>query len=108
MLLRHVIHYALHLLAPLAFGRLLWRTRWWQAGIVMVATMALDVDHLFADPIYDPSRCSLGFHPLHTAWAAGVYAGSLLIPRWWVRATGLGCLWHLVTDGVDCWAGGTW
>ena len=31
----------------------------------MMATMLVDLDHLFADPIYDPDRCSIGFHPLH-------------------------------------------
>lgn len=68
----------------------------------MLATIAIDLDHLLATPIFDPNRCSIGFHPLHTLWAAAIYAALLLAPRWWVRAIGLGCLWHLVTDGGDC------
>ena len=30
------------------------------------ATMLVDLDHLLATPLYNPDRCSLGFHPLHT------------------------------------------
>ncbi len=68
----------------------------------MLATMAIDLDHLLADPIFDPNRCSIGFHPLHTIWAGGFYLLLLLVPRWWMRAMAIGCLWHLVTDGGDC------
>ena len=28
-------------------------------------TMMVDLDHLIADPIFDPQRC-IGFHPLHS------------------------------------------
>ena len=31
----------------------------------MIATMLVDIDHLLATPIYDPLRCSIGYHPLH-------------------------------------------
>ena len=37
--------------------------------------MLVDADHLLASPIFDPSRCSIGFHPLHTLPAMAVYAG---------------------------------
>jgi hypothetical protein len=67
-----------------------------------LATMLIDIDHLLADPIFDPNRCSIGFHPLHTWWAALAYLALLMTPRWWARAIGLGCLWHLAVDGVDC------
>lgn len=101
--LRPVLHYASHLLLPFAFGRLLFRREHaWKAGWIMVATMVIDLDHLLADPVFDPGRCSIGFHPLHTGWAAAAYAGTVAVPSWPWRAAGLGCLWHLVTDGLVC------
>lgn len=105
---RHVVHYTNHLLVPFVLGRLLWGERWLTAGLIMACTMLIDLDHLLADPIFDPERCSIGFHPLHTLWAAAVYALLLLLRSWKWRAVGLGCLWHLCTDALDCWLNGTW
>ena len=104
--LRHAVHYAFHLLVPFLFARVLWKQHWWQAGLIMLATMLIDLDHLLADPVFDPNRCSIGFHPLHTVWAAVLYASLLLIPSWKWRAVAVGCLWHLATDTVDCLLGG--
>ena len=106
--LRHLIHYSCHLAVPLLWARLFFGERWKKAGMVMVATMAIDLDHLLADPIFDPDRCSIGFHPLHTGWAALLYIGLLAAPSWRARAVGLGCLWHLATDFLDCILGGSW
>jgi len=103
---RHAIHYAFHFLAPFVFGRLFWKENWWKAGLIMVCTTAIDLDHLLADPFFDPERCSIGFHPLHTFWAGIVYVGLLAVPSWKVRAVGVGCLWHLCTDAIDGLLGG--
>jgi len=103
---RHVIHYACHLLVPFAFAKLLWKDDWCKAGVIMLATMVMDVDHLLAEPIFDPNRCSIGFHPLHTLWAGFAYAGLLAAKPWQVRAVALGCLWHLGTDTIDCYLKG--
>ena len=103
---RYVIHYSFHLLVPFVFGKLLWKENWWKAGLIMVGTLIIDMDHLLADPIYDPNRCGIGFHPLHTFWAGIVYGGLLAVPSWKVRAVGAGCLWHLFTDASDCLIGG--
>lgn len=74
----------------------------------MVATMIIDLDHLLANPIFDPNRCSIGFHPLHGLWAGLVYGGLLLMPSWKMRTIGFGALWHLAIDANDCWMGGSW
>jgi len=103
---RHTIHYAFHLLVPFGLAKLFWKKNWWKAGILMVATMVIDLDHLLADPIFDPNRCGIGFHPLHTLWAGTVYGGLLAVPSWKIRAVALGCLWHLGTDAIDCVLGG--
>ena len=107
-LFRHIIHYSFHLLLPFCFGRLFWKDNWWQASLIMLGTMAIDLDHLLAEPIFSPDRCSIGFHPLHSLWAGVGYAGLLAVPSWKVRAVALGCLWHLVTDAIDCFLAGLW
>lgn len=66
----------------------------------MLLTMAVDLDHLFAHPIYDPGRCSIGFHPLHTYPAIAVYA-FLTLPHA-TRLIGLGLIIHMMLDAVDC------
>lgn len=101
-LFRHTVHYSFHLLVPIAFAKLLWKDKWKTAWLIMLATMLIDLDHLLADPIFDPNRCSIGFHPLHTIWAALVYGGLLAVPSWKWRAVSVGCLWHLCTDYIDC------
>ncbi len=97
-----VLHYGGHWLVPFALGWLFWRENWLRAGFVIATANLIDLDHLLADPIFDPGRCSIGFHLLHGWIAAFAYAAMLLLPRWWVRALGLGALWHLTVDYGDC------
>jgi len=99
---RHSIHYAFHILVPFVFGRLFWKENWWKAGLIMLGTMAIDLDHLLATPVFDADRCGIGFHPLHTRWSAMVYGGLLAVPSWKIRVVATGCLWHLGTDAIDC------
>ncbi|MBG86666.1 MAG: hypothetical protein CMO80_07175 [Verrucomicrobiales bacterium] len=101
-LFRHTIHYVFHLVLPLAFAKAFWKDNWRTAWFIMLATMLIDLDHLLADPIYDPNRCSIGFHPLHTIWAALAYCTLMAVPSWRWRAVSVGCLWHLCTDCLDC------
>lgn len=103
---RTIIHYGLHFLAPIALAYLFWGKNWRLAALLMMSTMAIDIDHLFATPIFDPNRCSVGFHPLHTLWAAIVYIVLWFIPSWKWKAIAVGCLFHLLTDSVDCYLGG--
>lgn len=62
--------------------------------------MAVDLDHLLADPIYDPNRCSIGFHPLHSYPAVAIYAILLFFPK--VRLIGIGLIIHMALDYIDC------
>ena len=100
--LAFILHYGGHWVAPLAFARLFAPGRWIPFAAVMLVANLIDLDHLLADPIFDPNRCSIGFHPLHTFPAALAYGAMLLVPRWWVRAFALGALWHLAVDWGDC------
>ncbi len=95
-----LLHLPLHLLLPAAVARLAYPRRWRQAWLIMVATMAVDLDHLLAEPVYDPGRCSIGFHPLHSDWAIALWI-ALLLPRP-TRLIGLGLVIHMLLDGIDC------
>ena len=99
-LLSFVVHYGNHFVVPLLWAALLFRSRWKAAVIVLWATMLIDVDHLLATPIYDPARCSIGFHPLHSEWAIGIYFLLLFFPK--SRIVAIGLLYHMLTDYQDC------
>lgn len=95
-----MLHIALHLLVPAVAAMAFYRERWLRSYLVMLAGLAIDIDHLLAEPIYDPDRCSLGFHPLHTALPIAVYAAALLHPR--TRLVGIGLCLHIALDALDC------
>jgi len=97
---RAAIHIALHFLVPAAVARFGFQHHRWRAWWVMVLTLLVDLDHLLAIPIYDPNRCSLGFHPLHSVPAIGAYLLLLLFPQ--LRLVGLGLVIHMALDAIDC------
>ena len=66
----------------------------------MMLTMLVDIDHLLATPIYDPMRCSIGFHPLHKLLPISLYAIACFIPK--IRFIGIGLIIHMVLDSIDC------
>ena len=100
MTLSSTAHLVLHFAIPVAVALTFFRAQWVRASLVMIATMLVDLDHLLATPLYDPNRCSIGFHPLHTAPAIVVYA-LLVYPRA-TRLIGIGLLIHIGLDGIDC------
>ena len=95
-----MLHLVLHVVVPGLVAVVLFRPEWQWAWLVMVLTMVVDADHLLADPVYDPGRCSIGFHPLHSALAIALYA-ALILPRK-TRLFGIGLLVHMALDGLDC------
>lgn len=103
-MLRPVIHIALHFIVPAVVARVAWANRWRYAWLVMVSTMLVDLDHLLATPLYDPNRCSMGFHPLHSWPMVAVYALLVAVPK--LRLVAIGLLLHMGLDTVDCvWMG---
>ena len=76
------------------------RKYWLKAWLIMLATMLVDLDHLLASPVYDPTRCSIGFHPLHQWPAILVYALIVFVRP--LRLLGIGLLIHMLLDGLDC------
>lgn len=100
MTLESCLHLLLHGLVPGVVAWGFFRTQWHRAWLIMLATMVVDVDHLLADPVYDPQRCSIGFHPLHRAPAIALYTGMTLLPA--TRLLGLGLVIHMSLDATDC------
>lgn len=96
-----MLHLVLHFLVPLIISRVFYSSAWVRVWGVMSATMFVDIDHLLANPIYDPLRCSINFHPLHTVWAIGCYCLLLFLPK--LRLVGLGLLIHMLLDWQECW-----
>ncbi|MFD1615054.1 DUF6122 family protein [Gelatiniphilus marinus] len=99
-MLQTFAHYGSHFLIPLFVALLFYKSRWKYAFLVMIAGMLIDLDHLLATPIFDPNRCSIGFHPLHSYFAILFYL-FLLIPKK-SRLVALGLVIHIFADVVDC------
>lgn len=96
-----IVHYSLHLLVPGLIAWVFFRNNWKKAWLIMLATMLIDLDHLLATPIFDPNRCSVGFHPLHSYIAIALYSILLFFSK--TRIIGVGLLFHILTDTLDCW-----
>ena len=95
------LHYFLHLVFPFFIAWLFFREHTVKTGFIFLLTMIVDADHLLATPVYDPNRCSIGFHPLHSYLAITVYF-LLLIPKR-SRVVAIGLLMHMGTDWLDCY-----
>ena len=95
------IHYFLHLGFPLFIAILFFRKDWKKVYLILIATMVVDLDHLFAYPIFQADRCSINFHFLHTYYAMGIYTLLLFFRRPY-RIIGIGLLLHMFTDVIDC------
>lgn len=105
MTLRAILHLLLHAAVPALVAWQLHRDsaksiRFRRAWGLLLVGWLIDIDHLLADPIYAPGRCSIGFHPLHTAPAIAVY-GMMVVPRA-TRLVGIGLLIHIALDALDC------
>ena len=96
------IHYSFHFIIPLLISKIFFKDKWLEAFVIMIATMLIDLDHLFASPVFDSNRCSIGFHPLHSIYALFIYMIIFFGPSWKYKAVSIGCLWHLSTDYIDC------
>ena len=111
MSLRAIVHLGLHVAVPGLVAWLWFSARpgagagfdartFRRAWLLLLLGWVIDLDHLLADPIYAPDRCSIGFHPLHTAPAIAVF-GVLAVARP-TRLFGIGLLIHIGLDLLDC------
>lgn len=97
---KFIIHYGLHYIVPVIIALLFFRKQWLKVYAILLLTMLVDLDHLLANPIFDPNRCSINFHPLHSYYAFGIYFVGLFIKK--TRIISIGLLLHMLSDWIDC------
>lgn len=95
-----MFHIALHFIVPAWIAVLFFRRNMLRAYALMMITMLVDLDHLLATPVYDPARCSIGFHPLHQPWFIALYLVLCWFPK--TRLIGIGLVVHMALDSFDC------
>jgi hypothetical protein len=100
-MLRFFLHYGIHFFIPIAIGFLFFKDNRSRVILILLAGILIDIDHLFANPVFDPGRCSINFHPLHTYWAIGLYFFLLFFRR--SQIYGIALLIHITADVADCW-----
>lgn len=100
-ILQTLVHYSLHLIFPIVIARVFFKSDWKRAYLIMLGTMLVDLDHLFANPIFDPNRCSIGYHYLHTKYAIAGYV-LMFFFKGNYRIVSVGLLFHMFTDWQDC------
>ncbi|MDX1829120.1 MAG: DUF6122 family protein [Lutibacter sp.] len=98
--IRFITHYGMHFLVPGIIAYIFFKPHWKKVWIIFLLTMLVDVDHIFATPMFDSNRCSINFHPLHTYYAIFIYF-LLLIPKK-TRIVAIALLFHMLTDALDC------
>ncbi len=98
--MQQVVHYFLHLGFPAILALLINNKKWLRIYVILLCTMLVDVDHLLAAPIFDRCRCSIGFHPLHSYLAIGIYFILLIFKP--TRLIAIGLLVHMLADYSDC------
>jgi len=96
-------HYFLHFIA---IGAIAWfydKKNWKRNWLILLTTMAVDLDHVFATPLFDPMRCGIGYHPLHSQLAIFTYfLGMIFTKNKTLRLIFIGLLFHMLTDFIDC------
>ena len=99
-MIQGLVHYGFHFIAPLLIGILFYRKEWLKTYAILLSTFVIDLDHLLATPLFDPNRCSIDFHPLHSCLAIGLYVCLLLPTK--TRLIGIGLCIHILADACDC------
>ncbi|RKS56108.1 hypothetical protein BC962_1087 [Gillisia mitskevichiae] len=101
--MQSVVHYSLHFLAIGIIAYLYDKKNWNQNWLILALTMLVDIDHIFATPLFDPNRCGIGYHPLHSGIPIFIYfAGMFLIKNRVLKLIFIGLFFHMITDFIDC------
>lgn len=99
-MIQPIVHYGIHFIVPLIVALIFFKSKWKMAFFIMVCGIVIDIDHLLATPMFDPTRCSINFHPLHTYYAIGLYVVLAFIKK--TRLVGLALVIHIIADQADC------
>ena len=100
-MLRFLLHYGIHIIVPIAVGLIFFKNKRIWIVLILLSGILIDIDHLIANPIFDPGRCSINFHPLHSYWAIAVYILLFFFKK--TRIIGLALLIHILADLIDCY-----
>ncbi len=102
-MLQSIVHYFLHFIAIGAIAYWYDKNNWKRNWLILGATMLVDLDHVFATPLFDPDRCGIGFHPLHSEIAILAYLlGVVSFKNKILKLISIGLLFHIITDFIDC------
>ena len=99
-MLRFFVHYGIHFIVPVVIAFVFFKERKMAVALLLLSGILIDIDHLWANPIFDLNRCSIGFHPLHSYWAITAYAILPFFKK--TRLIGLALLLHIFADMMDC------
>jgi len=99
-MLQPILHYGLHFGMPLLIALLFFKSKWKMAYLIMLCGLLIDLDHFLAQPMFDPNRCSINFHPLHSYFAIAIYVGLAIFKK--TRILGIGLIIHIFADAIDC------
>ena len=99
-MLQPILHYGLHFGLPLIVALLFFKTKCKTAYLIMLCGILIDLDHLLAQPMFDPNRCSINFHPLHSYYVIAIYLGLAIFKK--TRILGIGLIIHIIADAIDC------
>ncbi|KPA12811.1 conserved hypothetical protein, membrane [Candidatus Magnetomorum sp. HK-1] len=99
-MIQTLTHIALHFIVPGIYAKIFFKQQQLKSWVIMMSTMIVDLDHLLATPVFDPNRCSIGFHPLHSYLAIILYLCLLSIKK--TRVIAIGLLIHMGVDFTDC------
>ncbi len=99
-MIRFFLHYGIHFIVPILIAFILFKEKKFKVLLILLAGMLIDIDPLWADPIVDSNRCSIGFHPLHSQLAIIFYCILPFFKK--TRLLGFGLIIHILADIVDC------
>lgn len=102
-MLQTIVHYFLHFIFIGAIAYWYDKENWKRNWLILVSTMAVDIDHVIANPIFHPHRCSIGFHLLHSEYIIPLYfLGAIFLKNYTLRLVSIGLAFHMITDFIDC------
>ena len=98
---RPVMHIISHGVVPAGIAYIIKpKNEWKNTALTYLSANVVDLDHLLAQPVYDPERCGINFHPLHSEYALFGYGHFALNPL--TKDLGTGLLIHMGLDYIDC------
>jgi hypothetical protein len=99
-MIRFLAHYGIHFIVPILIAFYFYKDNKFWIAVILILGIVIDIDHVLANPMFHPNRCSINFHPLHSYWAIGAYAILFFFKK--TRIIGLALLIHILADTVDC------